>query len=144
LKDPLKDFPNDIDYLSEKDCEVKIRLTNDPKLSLPFEQKWDDYRKDCCIGKYGAVPRRCSMNDTLWGRYLKSVEIGKPIALEAIKIMVEFDMVRRELYPKDYKGHHEETPPDEYIQELKLSGKYIEIIQKLDTLSKRMQKYGAS
>lgn len=144
LKNPLKNFPNDVKYLSANDCEVKIRLTNNPKLSLSQEQKWDIYRKDCCIGRYGEASRRCSMNDVLWGRYLKSIEVGKPLILDIIKVMVEFDMVRRELYPKDYKGSPEEIPPEEYIRELKSSGKYIEILQKLDNLSKRLQVYGTS
>ena len=144
LKSPLKNFPDDIEYLSANDCDVKIRITNDPKLPLAMEQKWDSYRKDCCTGKYGRAPKRCSMNDVLWGRYLKSVEAGKPLIIDIIKIMVEFDMVRRELYPKDYKGHPEEPPPEEYLKELKSSGKYIGILQKLDNLSKRLQNYGTS
>jgi len=143
LKDPLRDFPNDIDYLNAADCEVKIRLTNNPKLKLPFKQKWDTYRKDCCLGKYGNVAKRCSMNNTLWGRYLTSAEAGRPLPLDAVKAMVEFDAIRRELYPKDYKGHPDADPPKVYIEELKRSGKYTDILQRLNTLTQRIQNSGS-
>lgn len=144
LQSPLDDFPNDITYLNEEDCEVKIRLTNDPKLPLPFEQKWDKYRKLCCIGKYGDAARRCSMNDTLWGRYLKAMEAGRPLTLPVIKSMVEFDMARRELYPKDYTGNPDGNPPVEYIEKLKATGEYTEIIRKLDSISRKVQNSGQS
>lgn len=144
LKDPLKNFPDDVKYLNRKDCDVKIRLTNNPKLSLPFEQKWDEYRKNCCLGEYGQAARRCSMNNTLWGRYLKSIEIEKPLDLDIIKIMVEFDMVRRELYPSNYTGPEDAPPPEDYIKEMKASGKYTEIIQKLNIVSERLRQYGTS
>lgn len=144
LQDPLKSFPDDVKYLNGKDCDVKIRLTNNPKLSLPFEQKWDEYRKTCCLGEYGMAARRCSMNNTLWGRYLKSIEVKKPLDLEIIKIMVEFDMARRELYPPDYKGSEDAPPPEDYVKEMKTSGKYSEIMQKLNAVSKRLQQYGTS
>lgn len=137
------DFPDDVDYLDEKHCDTKIRLTADPKLALPFEQKWNSYRKDCCLGKYGKEARRCSMNDTLWGRYLNSVEAGRPLTLGVVKNMIEFDMIRRELYPKDFRGTSNEAPPQKYINELKSSGKYTEILQKLDAISKRIQNSGS-
>ncbi len=143
LSDPLSAFPNDVDYLDEKHCNIKIRLTTDPKLALPYNQQWNDYRKDCCLGKYVQEAKRCSMNDTLWGRYLNAIEAGRPLTLDAIKNMVEFDMVRRELYPKDFKGDPNENPTPEYINKLKQSGKYTEILQKLNVISKRIQKSGS-
>jgi len=144
LKDPLKDFPNDVTYLDAKACGVKIRLTNNPKLQLPFEQKWDEYRKECCIGRYGLEARRCSMNNTLWGRYLKSIESNKPLNLPVIKAMIEFDMIRRELYPPDYKGDENVTPPEDYIRKLKTSGEYTNILQRLDAVTKKVQTYGGT
>lgn len=143
LKNPLVDFPDDVKYLNAADCDVKIRLTNDPKLCLPFKQKWNSYRKDCCLGEYGKAARRCSVNDTLWERYLASAQAGRPISLEVIKGMVEFDMLRSELYPKNFKGSPGEDPPEYFINELKESGKYTDILQKLDQITKRIQNSGS-
>lgn len=142
LKNPLVDFPDDVTYLDAKNCNVKIKLTNDPKLTLPFEQKWNEYRKNCCLGNFGPAAKRCSMNDTLWGRYLRATEAGNPLSLDVIKAMVEFDMARRELYPVDYKGHPDAPPPKDFMGKLKSSGKYTEILQRLNTLTQRIQNSG--
>lgn len=143
-EDPLKDFPYDMSYLTEADCNAKIRITNDPKLNFPAEQKWDDYRKNCCLGKFGIEAKRCSMNDVLWKRYVQAIQVGRPLNLDTIKNMVMFDMARSELYPKNYKGSPDAPPPENYINELKASGKYMEIIQRLDTISKRIIQDGKS
>ena len=57
--------------------------------------------------------------------------------------MVEFDMVRRELYPSDFKGDENSPPPESYLNELKSSGKYTEILQRLDTVTKKVQQNGS-
>ena len=137
IKDPLRDFPNDVVYCGVKDCDTKIRLSKKLK-KRPLECQWDEYRKECCLGNYGIVARRCSVNDVLWGRYLSVKEAGAVLSIDQVKAMVEFDIVRRSLYPPNYKGTGNDSPPKEYIEELKGSGEYIKILQKLDDITRRM------
>lgn len=136
IEDPLRNFPNDVVYRDAKDCDAKIRLSQ--RLDRPIECQWDIYRKECCLGQYGIVARRCSVNDVLWGRYLKIKETENVLTLNQVRAMVEFDIIRRQLYPPDYNGKGEESPPEEYIAELKKTGKYIEILQKLDDTTAKM------
>lgn len=138
VKDPLKDFPNDVVYCSAKDCDTKIRLSKKLK-KRPLECQWDNYRKECCLGNYGIIARRCSINDVLWGRYLQIKEAGATLSLDQVKAMVEFDIVRRQLYPANYKGTGSDSPPKDYIEKLKKSGEYMTILQQLDDITRRMQ-----
>lgn len=137
IKDPLRNFPDDVIYCDAKDCDSKIRLSKKLK-NRPFECQWDEYRKECCLGNYGIIARRCSINDVLWGRYLKTTEAGAVLSIDQVKAMVEFDIVRRSLYPVDYKGVGDDSPPKDYIEKLKKSGEYIKILQKLDDITRRM------
>lgn len=138
VSDPLKSFPNDVVYLTARDCDSKIRLSQKLK-NRPQESQWDEYRKECCIGNYGVVARRCSINDTLWGRYLQIREADGELKLSQVKAMVEFDIARRQLYPVDYKGTGNESPPAAHVAALKKSGEYTKILQKLDGISIRMR-----
>lgn len=137
IKDPLMDFPNDVVYCDAKDCDTKIRLSERLK-KRPLECQWDEYRKGCCLGNYGVVARRCSINDVLWGRYLSVREAGAVLSIDQVKAMVEFDIVRRKLYPANYKGRGNDSPPKEYIEELKKAGEYMKILQQLDDITRRM------
>jgi hypothetical protein len=137
IADPLKGFPNDIDYLDEKSCNVKVQLSERSK-SLSIEKRWDEYRKRCCLGKLGPAAKRCSMNDVLWMRYAESVAKNAPFTLEQVRANIEFDVARKELYPPDYKGTGAEPPPQDHINRLQSEGRYLEIIQKLDEISRRM------
>ena len=138
VDDPLRNFPNDVTYCSVKDCDAKIRLSEQLK-KRPIESQWDNYRKECCLGNYGVIARRCSVNDVLWGRYLKIKEAGATLTIDQVKAMVEFDIVRRKLYPANYKGTGSESPPKEYTEELQRSGEYTKILQRLDDITRRMQ-----
>lgn len=133
LNNPLKDFPNDIKYLTPDMCENKISLSNKYKDRMAKAKVWDKFRSEACLGKHGIVAKRCSMNDVLWTRYL---EYRDKLTLDDIKKMILFDAKRRELYPPDYKGDGTEPPPEEYLDKLKSEGKLEEIYSKLDEISK--------
>lgn len=134
IKDPLKNFPNDVVYFNVRDCDSKIRLSQKLK-KRPIEKQWDEYRKECCLGNYGIIARRCSVNDVLWGRYLKIKKAGAALTLDQVKAMVEFDIVRRKLYPANYKGTGSDSPPKDYVKELQKSGEYTKILQRLDDIT---------
>lgn len=138
IKDPLRSFPNDVTYITAQDCDSKIRLSQKVK-TRPQESQWDKYRKECCLGNYGVVALRCSINDVLWGRYLQIKEAGAELRLDQVKAMVEFDIVRRQLYPVGYKGTGNESPPTAHIETLKKTGEYTKILQKLDAISARIK-----
>ena len=133
LANPLKDFPDDINYLTKKQCLDKVDVSNRFGEKIQKEKRWDQRRMEACLGKHGPVAKRCSMNDVLWGRFL---EYGEKLSLSDIKKMVMFDMKRRELYPPDYKGTGEGTPPVEYLKQLKKDGKLEKIYQELNEIGK--------
>jgi len=134
LADPLKDFPDDIKYLNERQCKAKIGITNRFGGRMAEEKRWDERRMRACLGKLGPVARRCAMNDVLWGRFLK---YGDSLTLDDVKRMVFFDIKRRELYPPDYRGTGEEPPPEEYLAALRAQGRLDAIYSELDRLSSK-------
>ena len=133
LKNPLKDFPDDIRYLTPDMCGNKIDISNKYHDKMAKEKIWDRLRADACLGKHGVVAKRCSMNDVLWSRY---VEHGDKLTLDDIKRMILFDAKRRELYPPDYKGSGAEPPPEDYLDKLKADGKLEAIYSELDNIAK--------
>ena len=139
LTDPLSNFPEDVEYFDEKGCKGKERISVRARNRLPLEQQWPKYRTECCLGKYGRAARRCSMNHVLWGRYLESVQQGHPLPLGVVKAMVEFDFVRKKLYPPDYRGAGTEPPPAEYLAQLQKSGVYSDIMRQLTGITRRIQ-----
>jgi hypothetical protein len=72
------------------------------------------------------------------------MNIERIAALGNMAKQQEFDMVRRELYPSNYTGPEDAPPPEDYIKEMKASGKYTEVIQKLNIVSERLRQYGTS
>lgn len=133
VKNPLKDFPYDIKYLSQSECKSKVEISARFEGKIPKEKIWDKFRGDSCLGKHGIVAKRCSMNDVLWERYVKH---GDALTLEEIKRMIRFDVKRRELYPPEYKGVGDEQPPAEYLDKLRKDGKLEAIYNELDTIAK--------
>ena len=133
LDNPLKGFPNDIEYFSKKKCLDKIDISNHFGDKIVPEKRWDQFRMEACLGQHGLVAKRCSMNDVLWERYIK---YGDKLTLNDIKKMVMFDIKRRELYPPDYKGTGEEPPPADYLKKLKKEGR-------LDTIYKELNSIGS-
>lgn len=144
LEDPLFKFPGDVEYLNEQECQWKEQLSARIGDALPIEQRWTAYRSECCLGKYGEAARRCSVNHVLWGRYLDSIQQGHPLPLDVVKAMVEFDLVRRKLYPPSYKGRGAEPPPAEYLAQLQRDGLYSKIMGQLTQITQRIQHGGQS
>lgn len=139
LVDPLSKFPDDVEYFDKKGCQGKEQISARTGDRLPLEQQWAEYRTECCLGKYGKAARRCSVNHVLWGRYLESVQRGHPLPLDVVKAMVEFDLVRKKLYPPDYRGDGVESPPPEYLAQLQKSGVYSDIMGQLTEITRRIQ-----
>ena len=133
LQDPLKGFPYDIEYLSPNLCRHKVDISRKYHGKISKEKVWDEFRTAACLGKHSLVARRCSMNDTLWSRYLK---YGNILTLDDVKRMILFDAKRRELYPPDYKGMGVEAPPVEYLDELKAKGRLKTIYNELGEIAR--------
>lgn len=131
LHNPMKDFPNDINYLSLDACKRKVEISAKFEGKIEKDKIWDMPRMNACLGKYGIVAKRCSMNDILWDRYLQH---GDALTIDEIKKMILFDAKRRELYPQDYNGTGEEQPPQEYLDKLKAEGKLDAIYKELDRI----------
>ena len=133
LQNPLKDFPCDIKYLSPDMCRHKVDISRKYYGKISKEKVWDDFRTMACLGKHSLVAKRCSMNDTLWSRYLKH---GDALTLDDVKRMILFDAKRRELYPPDYRGTGEEPPPVEYLEKLKSDGRLEPIHNELNEIAR--------
>lgn len=139
IDDPLLGFPDDVDYLNESECKAKEQISARTGNVLSLEQRWTEYRSECCLGKHGKAAMRCSVNHALWGRYLESVQQGHPLPLNVVRAMVEFDLVRRKLYPPDYKGDGSESPSAEYTMQLQKDRTYSEIMGQLTEITRRIQ-----
>jgi len=127
LIDPLWNFPEDIEYFDGVQCRQKISVSNRFGLNWPKEKLWNDYRMNACLGKYGIVAKRASMNDVLWGLWLTAYEKGKELLLDDLKKRIKYDLIRRKLYPDDYMGDGSDPPPVEYLKKLKEQGSLFKI-----------------
>lgn len=134
-RDPLMDFPHDVVYFTAEQCDRKISVTRALGAKLPPEKRWDHYRKEACLGKFGIVARRCSMNDRLWSVWLRTLETGARLGLDEVKRMILVDLKRSELYPPGWRDDTAEPPPW-YLEELKRTGKYGRIMKELDELAR--------
>lgn len=132
VKDPLADFPNDIEYLTESQCKEKVNISQRFGKKWPHEKIWDTYRMQACSGRFGLVARRASMNDTLWGMWMKAVSLGKGLTLDDLKKRIKFDYARSKLYPPDYSGDGSDPPPQEYLEKLKARGELAKIYAEME------------
>ena len=134
-EDPLYGFPNDILYLSRQEIEQKMAVSRRFGGKMKSEARWDRERGDACIGRYGMVARRCSMNDKLWGIYQKSKRRNVLLSLDDIKKMILIDIKRSKLYPPGWTDDSV-SPPDWYLDELRGKGLLDQILNEVDEVGK--------
>jgi hypothetical protein len=134
-EDPLYGFPNDIAYLSRQEIEQKMAVSRRFFGRMKSETRWDRERGEACIGRYGLVARRCSMNDKLWGIYQKAKQRNVTLKLEDIRKMILLDIKRSKLYPP---GWADDTvnPPEWYLDKLRSEGILDQILREIDDVSK--------
>ncbi|RPJ11175.1 MAG: hypothetical protein EHM36_01985 [Deltaproteobacteria bacterium] len=134
-EDPLFDFPNDIEYLTRQQINDKMTASRRFWKRIVPAARWDKERADACIGYYGLVARRCSMNDKLWRIYQEAKGRKVQLRLDQVKKMILIDIKRSKLYPPGWTDDSVD-PPQEYIQKLKAEGKYEEILREIDIAAK--------
>lgn len=134
-EDPLYGFPNDIMYLSRQEVEKKVAVSRRFLGKMKPETRWDRERGEACIGRYGLVVRRCSMNDKLWGIYQKAKQRGVTLKLDEIRKMILIDIKRSKLYPP---GWIDDTasPPEWYLDELRSKGLLDQILKEIDEVGR--------
>ena len=93
-EDPLFGFPNDIEYLTKPDIEAKMGASRRFWDRMKPEARWDRERGEACIGRFGLVARRCSMNDKLWGIYQKAKDRRVLLSLDDVRKMILIDIKR--------------------------------------------------
>jgi len=123
-KDPLKDFPYDVDYssLTEKALSDKVLEFNrynakrepGPLTDQEIAYFWTDERHAAFFGD-DPVAKRCSVNNKLWMtyRYLCKVQ-GHPPEIELLKRLIKDDILVAKLYPTsmDMRRYRMEGPPN--------------------------------
>lgn len=134
-EDPLYGFPNDIEYFTKDQIQAKIAVSRRFWNKLAPEKRWDRERGEACLGRYGIVAKRCSMNDKLWGIYQKAKQKGVTLTLNEIKKMIMLDIKRSKLYPP---GWTDDTvsPPEWYLDELRKKGLLDKILREIDEVLK--------
>ena len=132
LIDPLFNFPNDVDYLDERQCRQKIGVSGKFGAKWPKQKLWNEYRMRACLGEYGVVAKRASMNDVLWEMWLMAFEKGEELTLDDLKERIKYDLARRKLYPDDYMGDGSEPPPVEYLEKLRARGELAKIYAEME------------
>jgi len=154
LQDPLADFPNDLDYFTDKEIEEKLRYASQRRARAHPRQLyalWTTERAQACRGN-DPVARRASMNDVLWGKYEELHRNGRVLTLEQLKCLVEVDVVRSRLYPnlvqlserhryeRAHKlpltvGDSDKPPPAWFVEQLQTQGELEHIVNELRRLS---------
>lgn len=121
--DPFALFPDDVDYFSEHQCREqqvywakKLAIWkskgNADQITDCERRQWPEERVQACIGK-DQPARRCSMNDSLWGKWCDSYGT---LTLEDVKKLLKRDLIRHVLYRP---GDDPESDPDPaYVQTL--------------------------
>jgi hypothetical protein len=134
-EDPLYGFPYDIEYLSKEQIMAKIAVSRRFWNKIAPEKRWDKERGEACLGRYGIVAKRCSMNDKLWGIYQKAKQRGVSLSLEEVRKMILLDIKRSKLYPP---GWQDDTvdPPEWYLEELREKGLLEKILKEIDEVAK--------
>ena len=130
-EDPLYNFPNDIEYFSMQEAEQKIAVSRRFGEKIKEESRWDKKRGEACIGRYGVVARRCSMNDKLWGIWKESKQKGINLTLADIKRMILIDIKRSQLYPPGWTDDTA-SPPDWFLEKLRGEGRLDGILKQID------------
>jgi hypothetical protein len=134
-EDPLYGFPNDIVYLSRQEIEQKMAVSRRFAEKMKPETRWDRERGETCIGRYGTVARRCSMNDKLWEIYQKAKQRNVTLNLDEIRKMILLDIKRSKLYPPGWTDDSV-SPPDWYLDELRGKGLLDQILNEIDEVGK--------
>jgi len=134
-EDPLYGFPNDIVYLNRREIEQKLAVSRRFGVKMKPEVRWDRERGESCIGRYGVVARRCSMNDKLWGIYQKAKQRNVTLRLEDIRKMILLDIKRSKLYPPGWTDDSV-SPPEWYLDELRSKGLLDHILRDIDGVGK--------
>lgn len=153
IDDPLLEFPNDIEYLTETDVNEKIRFTEMWQSKNSGEWRnfcWDELRANAALGDDPAA-QRAAQNDILWEKYLELRANGTEVGMEMIRKMVLFDAVRYRLYPNtiqlqerhNYERKNklpatkidpDKPPPDWFTQQLQASGELEKILEQMRVL----------
>ncbi len=129
-EDPLYGFPNDIEYFNRDQIEAKISVSKRFGNKILSDHRWDKDRGAACLGRYGAVARRCSMNDKLWGIWQAARRKGIALKLEDVKKMILIDIKRSRLYPPGWRDA-DANPPQWYIDKLQAEGKLEQIFKEI-------------
>jgi hypothetical protein len=130
-EDPLYGFPNDITYFTRQQISQKMAVSRRFGNKLRPETKWDEDRGKACIGRYGIVARRCSMNDKLWGIYSQAKARNIILTLNDIKRMIAIDIKRSRLYPPGWTDDSV-SPPEWHLDKLRKEGKLDQILKEIE------------
>jgi hypothetical protein len=134
-EDPLFGFPNDVIYLTRPQIEQKLGVTRRFGSRMKPEVRWDRERAEACVGRFGLVARRCSMNDKLWGIYQKARQENVVLNLGDIRRMILIDIKRSRLYPSGWIDDTHD-PPGWYIDQLKEKGLLNKIFAEIEEAAK--------
>lgn len=133
-EDPLYGFPNDIEYFNKGQVESKMAVSRRFWNKMAPERRWDKERGMACLGRFGAVARRCSMNDRLWEIYTEAKHKGVKLTLENVKKMLTVEIKRSKLYPPNWKDDRAD-PPEWYLDELRKKGVLEKILKEVDEVT---------
>ena len=130
-EDPFYDFPNDIVYFTRDQVENKIAVSRRFGNKIELRRRWDSERGQACLGRFGKVARRCSMNDKLWEIWKQASAKQITLSLADIKKMIQIDIKRSRLYPPGWTDDTA-SPPSWYIKKLQDEGTLMGILQEID------------
>ncbi len=133
--DPLYEFPNDIIYFDRQQIEQKLKVSGRFGNKMISETMWNTERGQACLGRYGGVARRCSMNDRLWEIYKEARHKSVSLTLEQIKKMILIDIKRSKLYPPGWTDSVA-NPPEWYLDKLRRDGTLTQILKEIDEVGR--------
>jgi len=136
IEDPLFGFPNDIIYFDWAQIDAKLAVSRRFWSKFKEEARWDRLRAEACMGRRGIVARRCSMNDKLWGIWLKARQRQVTLRLDDVKRMILIDIKRSKLYPPGWTDDSLD-PPEWYLDELRGKGLLDQILREIDEVTKK-------
>lgn len=120
IEDPLHNFPYDVKYFTEAQI-IKLKEAAEMqskyfKKPLPEHRMWTPERIQACRGQFGIAARRCSVNDSLWGRYLEYKKRGIVMTLDLLRSIVRMDALVVKLQKAP------ESEQDELFEEILTNG----------------------